>query len=965
MKKSLIAALSIGAAALMSDASASALQAPAPAVRPPVLDGILDDDCWEYALKIDKFNLLNSSVPAKLKTDAYIAYDAQNLYFAVRSHMPDGAKIKSNAKDPYSNDHIEIMIDPNASQMRYFHYIFDVKGNIYDAWRSEGGFVGDAKWAGGAKCAVKTDSKGWTLEARVPISTMDVDTNNRDWAFNFARSSWELPHAEESSITKSGLFHNAGEFVPVKGMQIDILKYAWDISDPTVSIKPDGDKFKITVELPVKNRAAKPQEILADMTIDGGTAGINGQSFREKFSAVEQRQLAFRDMDVDKPGSYKIVMDLRNPINKQLLKRKIFYNDIAFAPVRIDLITPWYRNMIFASQKLTAAEWMVTESIDRKTNPNAQIVTGIKDAAGKIYFSKELTQSGKVTAPIADLPDGKYLIFADAGKAGSVTIPLRKVPHRPGEIWMDRDGIWRNDGKPFYPIFNWGRNHIEGTMAKMGSYWSEFAKDGRMLASGDLVWSGTPTQKYLRVQRIDKEGEEIIRNQVRKILSECDKRGEKLFAFMLADEPEISNIRADVLFHYAELVRDEAPWYPLIVDNNSVPGISAFYRCGEINGLHPYPNPAIRKPRNNFERLVVYFNQARTYNESRGSKQSIFLLQQSFNYGDCGSLNSRVPTFDEIRTQYILTVTLGANGVEFFNFTEPHYPELRIGLNETGKEMAAAWSKPMITPDFKGATSSNKQVTIRVKKVDENYWIFAAGNTAGSEKSTITVPGLGNRKLYVFREGRTVTPQNGAFTETFNNFDAHIYTTDSNDYGLRSVADVEAEIKAENDKRRKPGNIAYQEFELDKLEISTSSNGYNNRRANNTLWHVADGICTGEPADAPMSGLKEGMLVYTSEINPAMPVWLKLEFPKPEMMGRIAVYGADKTLCDYTLEVRTNGKWHQVGSATGQKDDFREFKFTPVMADGVRINVSKVNPTVYGKRTINRVRIHEVEVYAK
>ena len=114
-----------------------------------------------------------------------------------------------------------------------------------------------------------------------------------------------------------------------------------------------------------------------------------------------------------------------------------------------------------------------------------------------------------------------------------------------------------------------------------------------------------------------------------------------------------------------------------------------------------------------------------------------------------------------------------------------------------------------------------------------------------------------------------------------------------------------------------------------------------------------------------MSGSKEGMLVYTSQINPAMPVWLKLEFPKPEKMGRIAVYGADKTLCDYTVEVRTNGVWKKIGSATGQKDDFREFKFTPVMADGVRINVSRVNPTLYGKRTINRVRIHEIEVYAE
>ena len=102
---------------------------------------------------------------------------------------------------------------------------------------------------------------------------------------------------------------------------------------------------------------------------------------------------------------------------------------------------------------------------------------------------------------------------------------------------------------------------------------------------------------------------------------------------------------------------------------------------------------------------------------------------------------------------------------------------------------------------------------------------------------------------------------------------------------------------------------------------------------------------------------------YASKANPKLPVWIALDFQKEISAGRIAVYGAERSLADYEVQVMENGQWRTVGSVKDSQADFAEFKFAPVKTTAVRVLVSKVNRIE--RFNLTQARIHEIEVYEK
>ena len=916
---------------------------PAPAGAAPVIDGKLDDACWANALKFDRFNKLNLGTPASLKTEALLTYDSQALYVAFKCFRKPGSKLRLlPEKGAYSNDHVEIMVDPNFTQNRYFHYLIGINGKIYTASRTEGGHVGDDKWQGGAKAAVSLQDDKYLVEMRLPFENMSITPENKLWGFNFARGDWELPNQEESSVTKSGLFHVAGEFLPVQGIDINLDEYAWEVTVPTIQMAPDGDTFKANVVVPVTNMSAVKQQILVDLTLNGGQSGIVGGSIKEEFAPREQRNIEFRNLQIKAPGQFKVHANILNAKDRRALKFNEFSTNLHFSPLDIKLLVPWYRNCIFTSQELQDVEYEVICKADGAGSIN----TGIKDINGKVLCEKTMQKSGKVSFPVASLPEGKMTIFAVAGE-DTASIPLRKLPFRKGEAWRDQDGFWHIEKEKYFPVFNWGTADIDGANGRVTSD----PKSPYKRIDGGLMWTSSPTHKFLRVPRITPDMEQIIRKQVRKIADS----GDNQFAFYLCDEPEISGVNADVLQHFADIIRDEDPYHPILISNDTVSGTRDFYFVAELNGLHPYPNPAMGKPRNDFAKVATFCSQAAAMNKAHGNHQTIAYLQQGFNYGDCGASNSRIPSYDEIRTQYLLAFTLGVDAVEFYNFCNCHYPELGIGIPDIAKEFTGVLAPAMLTPDMAGASSSNSAVAVRVKKVGAEYWILAAGLSTKSETATITVPDLGDRKLFILREGRSVTARDHSFTDTFTNFDSRVYTTDSRDFRLPLLQDVADQIEAVYAARKKPGNLAYQRFEGETVRVTSNSNLHSSRREDTMLWHVADGVYEGFPARGPQHD--EGYLVYSSKPDPALPVWLEMEFKTPVTMGRIAVYGANQSLLEYQLHVRNNGVWQEVATAKDMTGDFGEYKFAPRTADAVRLTITKLTP---GSR---HAKVHEIEVY--
>ena len=903
-----------------------------PLAGAPVIDGRLDDPEWRSARKFDRFTVMDSSQPAPGRT-AYLLHDDQALYIAFKLPKTPGKKLSAKAERrdgrAHADDSVEIMISPGASQDRYAHIVVNSAGVIADGYCDQGGFGRDDKWNGEITVGTQVGDDGWSVEVKIPYSSLELESlPSDDWSFNFCHNS-KSP-AVHSSTAAGGAYHRPDGFAraPVK---IDRDRYTLQITPPQFGIKRASDgSLAVMMKLKLTNTGHKEQNFKLDAILLGESAAAG--TVKCKLAPQSAGTFALPPLEVKKPGTYTAVISILDPVTRTVRIRQKFPLELAFSPLAIELEEPHYGATIFASQNLREVVFTVTAAEET----GQALEAGIRDASGKVLFRKVLAQPGSVRVPTAVLPDGRLEIFARSGEFSAVH-NLRKLPAFEGEIWRDRQGFWRRDGRRFFPICEWSDRHVPGANVSSRG-------EGRYILDMSMMYSNFKAKQSYRNAVIDPESEKIFR------AAAAAARENPLLAFRyFADEPEIGGVSADGLRHAADIVRDEDPYHPLIVSNDTVAGVRHYAGAGEINGLHPYPSPEKNRKRSNFNRVVAFMDSARSFNASRKDPQSIFYLQQGFNYGDWGNRNSRIPTFDEIRTQFYLSVILGGRGIIFYTRSSEHYPEIGIGAAETGKEFAAL--EDVLTADDDPAGKNSGKVRTLVKKLNGEIWIFAAYTQDGVHEETFSMPELGNRKLQVWREDRAVAASDGTFRDTFRNFDVHIYTTSADRRNLRSLAEVEAEIARVNAARRKPGNLAFQMQEFDRLQLASSSNFWPQGRADNTLWHVTDGVNLGERSTAFGNNR-----TYFKDGTPGRaPDWIELKFPEKVAVGRVAVYPVARSLRDYEVQLHLDGAWKTVGKVVDAQGDMQEFKFPAQFSDRVRVWI-----------TANRgphSMIAEIEVY--
>jgi hypothetical protein len=146
------------------------------AATPPVIDGVLDDAAWAAGLKFDAFKTLKPDYgkEASQKTESYIAYDAENFYFAFRCYDSEPSKIKaavSKRDNVFQDDLVFINIDTFNDNQSAFVFMVNPLGIQGDGMLTVNGNVEvsfDAVWYS----AGRIDDKGWTVEARVPLQSI-------------------------------------------------------------------------------------------------------------------------------------------------------------------------------------------------------------------------------------------------------------------------------------------------------------------------------------------------------------------------------------------------------------------------------------------------------------------------------------------------------------------------------------------------------------------------------------------------------------------------------------------------------------------------------------------------------------------------------------------------------------------------------------------------------------------------
>ena len=113
---------------------------------------------------------------ATVKTIAYFLYEAENIYIAVKSFQDEKTIRSSNGRKDASivweSDYVTFAVDPLDNYAQAYFFTVNAANAVGDGLADEGG-VTYTEWDGIFFSAVRISNDNWTVELRIPLSTLN------------------------------------------------------------------------------------------------------------------------------------------------------------------------------------------------------------------------------------------------------------------------------------------------------------------------------------------------------------------------------------------------------------------------------------------------------------------------------------------------------------------------------------------------------------------------------------------------------------------------------------------------------------------------------------------------------------------------------------------------------------------------------------------------------------------------
>ncbi len=174
--------LSVGANAVAAMPAASGLSAYW-TDAPPVLDGRMDEPCWQDADETTGFIVLDSTTPAEHQVRARVCYDAERLYVFMRVEGPpfsDEDLEKSLApwtEKLFDGDHVGFLLMLPYRHVNCFSFATDPRGQRADNRNTHN--VGDAYHTfNPMQVRTSRDANGWSAELGVVFTELGSSAAN-------------------------------------------------------------------------------------------------------------------------------------------------------------------------------------------------------------------------------------------------------------------------------------------------------------------------------------------------------------------------------------------------------------------------------------------------------------------------------------------------------------------------------------------------------------------------------------------------------------------------------------------------------------------------------------------------------------------------------------------------------------------------------------------------------------------
>jgi len=161
----------------------------------PVVDGKLDDACWNQADPFTGFRQqepIPSSAPSE-QTELRVIYDRENLYLGIICFDREVSKVaaKCMAHDQFQahrgvdDDVVRVLLDPFQDRRNAYLFITNACGA-----KSEGLAGGERyslNWDGIWDAHSQFSETGWTVEMRIPFKTISFKESLTAWGLNIER----------------------------------------------------------------------------------------------------------------------------------------------------------------------------------------------------------------------------------------------------------------------------------------------------------------------------------------------------------------------------------------------------------------------------------------------------------------------------------------------------------------------------------------------------------------------------------------------------------------------------------------------------------------------------------------------------------------------------------------------------------------------------------------------------------
>ena len=146
-----------------------------PDEEPPSIDGRIDEEVWTRRQALDFVPFLIATQKfSQAQTGAWLAYDENNLYVAVRCEEPNMSGLVPVGRDEenisLTGDRVDIVIAPFLRREDYRRIAIDPQNGRWDGLAGQG----DSSWSPDFRSAAHCGDDFWSVELAIPWKSLDM-----------------------------------------------------------------------------------------------------------------------------------------------------------------------------------------------------------------------------------------------------------------------------------------------------------------------------------------------------------------------------------------------------------------------------------------------------------------------------------------------------------------------------------------------------------------------------------------------------------------------------------------------------------------------------------------------------------------------------------------------------------------------------------------------------------------------